>query len=496
MRRLAATLAVLSSCLAGPLPGAQAAVLARVGLAPFGEARRKDDVVAPGDSIEAQKAAARAALVERLNQLATWCNDKELFVERDRVWRKVLEIAPDDPNARKGLRYARNVDGSWKDPAPREVKNIGKKWLDDLAKREAATYAPYGDALLALAREPDRAQAERDVLIAEIRTLAPDHAGLHEWLGDVKLGDRWVLPETATAKERRAAIRAQARSVMETDAPVLVATPEAGESALGVEWKFVLQGENVRVLSTGTEEESRRILRACEGAGSLLGFALGTEMRYPGGYTIYVLTEPGQKDAFLAKLPDLSDEERARLSALEGTGIPRSSNVALFGKEPTRRVDAAVRHTIGNVLGITLGVSHKTAWAFEGLGQYLTRELVGTRLTWFVSEAADPAAAGLRGKLMTAESNWIQEAYDLLATGTAVPLDDLLRRDLDRLDVPGALTGYALVAYLLEGQPSATLEFVTRAARGDDPAAITRELLQRTPVELQGRLVQWLSERR
>src|SRR5690606_36061384 len=132
----------------------------------------------------------------------------------------------------------------------------------------------------------------------------------------------------------------------------------------------------------------------------------------------------------------------------------------------------------------------------EGVGQYLTRELVGTRLTWFVSEAADPATASLRGKLMNPESNWIQEAYDLLATGTAVPLDDLLRRDLDRLDVPGALTGYALVAYLLEGQPTRALEFVTRAARGDDPSAIAREVLKRTPVELQERLVQWLSERR
>lgn len=489
VRRLAATFAALLVAGAPALAG-------RPGQPPKG----RDEVPAaakqqPGE-VDAARIAARASLIQRWNQLATWCNDKELFLERDRIWRKVLEISPDDATARKGLRYARNVDGSWKEPAPREMKNIGKKWLEELAKREDESSAPYGDTLLALAKAPERDPAERDVLVAEIRALAPNHAGLHAWLGNVQMGDRWVLPETATAKERRAAIRAAAKTVMESAAPIPVDKAAGGETELGITWKVVLQGENVRVLSTGTEEEAVRIARACEGAGALLSFVLGTDMRYPGAYTIYVLTEPGEKETFIAKLPDLGAEERARLGALEGTGIPRSSNVALFGKESARRVDASVRHTIGNLLGLTLGLSSKTAWAWEGIGLYLTRELVGTRLTWFVSEAADPAASSLRGKLMTPESNWIQEAFDLLSTGTAVPLEDLMRRDLDHMDVPGALTGYAFVAYLLEGQPQATLEVVTRAARGDEPAAIAREVLQRTPVELQDRVVRWLAERR
>lgn len=489
MRRLAATFAAL-------LVAGAPAVAGRPGQPPKG----RDEVPAASkdkaSDVEAAKQSARAALLQRWNQLATWCNDKELFLERDRIWRKVLEYSPDDPTARKGLRYARNVDGSWKDPAPREMKNIGKKWLEELAKREDESCAPYGDALLALAKAPDRDPAERDALIADIRALAPNHAGLHAWLGNVQLGDRWVLPETATAKERRAAIRAAAKTVMESAVPPATDTAKGAETELGVTWKTGLQGDNVRVLSTGSEEEALRIARACEGAGSLLSFVLGTDMRYPGAYTIYVLAAPGEKDAFLSKLPGLSADERTRLGALEGTGIPRSSNVALFYKDAEHRVDAAVRHTIGNLLGLTLGVSSKTAWAWEGIGLYLTRELVGTRLTWFVSEAADPAASSLRGKLMTPESNWIQEAFDLLSTGTAVPLEDLMRRDLDRMDVPGALTGYAFVAYLLEGQPQATLEVVTRAARGDDPAAITRDVLQRAPAELQDRMVRWLAERR
>ncbi len=496
MRRLAATLTITAFGLVLGAPGLAAMTAGGASRkAPSGS----DEITPSGaqmGSIEAQRAAARAGMVERILQLATWCNEKELFIERDRLWRKVLEIAPDDASARKGLRYARNVDGSWKEPAPRELKNLGKKWLEEFTKREDAVAAPYGDALLALARAAGRTVAERDVLIAEIKSLAPNHAGMHAWLGNVQLGDIWVLPETAMAKERRVKIRADAKRLMEVGAPFAPDKPNEAEAAFGIAWKIVLQGENVRIVSSGTEEEAVRIGRAAEGAGILLSNALGTEMRFPGAYTIYVLTEPGEKETFLAKLPGITDEERTRLMGLEGTGIPRSTNVALFGKDPVRRTDAAVRHTIGHVLALTLAVSHKTAWAWEGIGQYLTRELVGTRLTWFVSEGADASSADLRGKLMTPESNWIQEAFDLLSTGTAVPIEDLLRRDLDRLEVGGALTGYALVAYLIEGRPDAVLEFVTRAARGEDPAKITREVLEKTPGELQERLVQWLSERR
>ncbi|MBL8863161.1 MAG: hypothetical protein JNK02_14285 [Planctomycetes bacterium] len=499
MSRLAATFALAIACSGVPAAAAPVTPGGKPEARPAPRAGSRDEIAragAPAQTAEVVRLAARSALVERLNQLAAWCNEKELFVERDRIWRKVIEIAPDDAAARKGLRYARNVDGSWKEPAPRELKNLGKKWLDELPRREAEAYTPYADTLFDLARQDGRAPAERDGLVAEILALVPNHAALNAWLGRVPLGERWVLPETATAKERRLAIRAEARRVLEVGVPLAAQAPTPAEAALGVPWARVLQGDHVRVVSTASEEETVRIGRAVEGAGALLASVLGAEMHYPGAYTIYVLAGEGEKSTFLANLPGVSDEDRARLARLEGTGVPGTNDVALFARQGAGRVDAAVRHTIGHLLAKSVGVSHATAWAWEGLGLYLTRELVGTRLTWFVSETADPVASGLRGRLMDPETNFIQESYDLLATGRSVPLEDLLRRGLDQLDVAGALTGYALVAYLLEGRPDVVLEFVRRSARGDAPAAITGELLGRTPAEVQERLVQWLSERR
>jgi hypothetical protein len=63
----------------------------------------------------------RADLIQKLLGLATWCNDKELFLQRDTVWRSVLGLEPENAAARQGLRYARDAAGKWKDPAPREV---------------------------------------------------------------------------------------------------------------------------------------------------------------------------------------------------------------------------------------------------------------------------------------------------------------------------------------------------------------------------------------
>ncbi len=455
---------------------------------------RADDVAASG--LETRIAEARAGLVDRLNALAAWCNGKQLFAERDRLWRRVLEIAPDDPTARKGLRYARNVDGSWKDPAPREVKNIGKQGLDELPQRELEAAAPYGDALLPLAQDEARTSAERERLLAEIRAYAPDHAGLHAWLGEVQMGDRWVIPETATAKERRAFLRAGAQAALAAGATLRTEQAYAEEKALGVEWRAVVQGPNVRVLSTGAEAEALQLARASEGAATMLAAGLGGEYAYPGGYTIYVLTAPGEKEAFLQHLPGVGAQDRERMMALEGTGLPQTRNVALFSTDPARRLDAAVRHTIGHLLSLNLAVEPRTGWAWEGIGLYLTRELVGTRLTWFVSEDADPATAGMRGKLMTPESNWIQEAFVVLTSPRPVPVAELLQRDLDQLGVGGALTAYALTAYLLEGRPDAAAEFVRRSAAREDPAVYSVELLDLTPIQLHERLVRWLSERR
>src|SRR4051812_21991868 len=93
------------------------------------------------EEMQRVRAAARAVLVKGLLDLAAWCNSKELYLERDHVYARVIELESDNLDARKGLRYARNPDGSWKDPAPREMKNRNPKALEELPAKRAESVA-------------------------------------------------------------------------------------------------------------------------------------------------------------------------------------------------------------------------------------------------------------------------------------------------------------------------------------------------------------------
>lgn len=448
------------------------------------------------DPLEAARAAARATLVKRLDDLASWANDNELFAERDRLYKRVIEIAPDDAVARKGLRYVRGVDGSWKEPAPREARNMNKKALADLPAREAAATAPFSKAILDLATAPERTPQERDSLLAELRAAAPDDPALHELLGEVRMDDRWVMPETVRAKERRKEIKSAIAEIKAGVAAPHADAPTDAEKVLCAEWRVVLQGAHVRVLSTGTEQEADELLRAVDACGDLVARTLGGDPVYPANYTLYVVNDKGAKDAFLARLPDVSDADRARLAKLESAGLPNSSNVVLFHKVAKNRVDGAVRHTLGHLLAASAGLSPSIGWAWEGFGMYLTRELVGTRLTWFVTESRDAGAAGLRGKLMNPETNWMNEALTVLTASPAISLEAVMKKGLDALDLKDVVVGYALAAYLLEARADTAAAFVTSVAKSGSPSASALEVLKSSPGELQEKLTRWLTERR
>ena len=95
-------------------------------------------------------AKSRSELIQRLLALATWCNEKGLFLQRDNLWRSVMALEPENVDARKGLRYSRDGQGRWKDPAPREVKDRNTALLPELAKRRSEAVGTWRDELLVL----------------------------------------------------------------------------------------------------------------------------------------------------------------------------------------------------------------------------------------------------------------------------------------------------------------------------------------------------------
>jgi hypothetical protein len=464
-------------------------------------APRASAITPPGpvDAFEEAHTAARTALVGRLLALAQWCHDNELFEDRDRAWRAVIEIDTDNLEARKGLRYARNVDGSWKEPAPRPAKNRNPAALDKLPAKRAEAIGPFRDAMLAEI-EKDKVSCDvRKSVFTEILTIDPDDEPVHHLMGesrDEKSG--WVLNETVTARPRRTALKAAIEAGKAAAIQTSPATPNDDDKVLSTAWNCGTEVENVRVLATGDVSQCEKISKACCFTAAAYEAVFGTPASYSPGFTIYVVARPGEKEAFIGKIPGLDDSQRAVLKRTIGGGIPGTWKIAVFEQDPARMQDCSVRHALAHLLYRGFKVGTSNAWVFEGFGLYLTREICGTRLTWFASGkgVATEGKNSPRAKLMVKDSNWMNEALQTLSRDPAPDLSKVLEVDLPNMSVDDMLISYALAAYLIEGRPQETPAILKAIGEGTKSAEALHAALGLTVPELQQHLVQWLKERK
>lgn len=445
--------------------------------------------------LAAERGLARKALVERLLKLAAWCNTKELFLERDRVWTQVIAIEPDNLEARKGLRYGRNTDGSWKEPAPREAKNRNDKALQELPARRAEAVGAFRDRMLALLDEHKADRAVRAEVLDEVLAVDPDDEKVRGLLGQAKLEDgTWAMAETASGKRRRGEIRDAIQGALAGAPPAEGTEPNDLERTLVDGWSSALATPSVRVLATVDAAEALKIAAACEASLTAIEAACGVEGRLPEGYTVYALS-PGDKDAFVERL-GLSDEDRARLAAMPSSGIPGLERVFVSDPDPAKRLDAAVRDVMTRLLSQAFQVSSKQGWVWEGFGLYLTREVAGTRYTWYILASPGADQDSLRGTLLSPTSNWMNEALGLFDGPEPPDLGATMAKDLSEMRIEDMIVSYALAAYLAEGRPQETPALLARIGAGAPPEEAVRAALGLSIPELQDRLTRWLKERR
>ncbi|MBI5363680.1 MAG: hypothetical protein HZA53_10915, partial [Planctomycetes bacterium] len=233
------------------------------------------------------------------------------------------------------------------------------------------------------------------------------------------------------------------------------------------------------------------LARKLEATVRLVSALFGVEERVPSEFTFY-LAPGAARDAFLERHPAYDAERRAACAKTPGAGVPGGTNTALFESEPRRRDDCAVRNALWQLLRLDFGIDMTHGWAFEGLGLYLSRELVGSRLTWSV--LARPDAEALRAGLLAPESNWMSEGLKLLTTPGAPELG--LDKPVKELAIADLVVGYVFSAYLLEGWPDRAAAFLEKTGAGKQTAETSRAVLGMSMEELKERLVRWLGERR
>lgn len=504
---------MLSSCSIASRPQHRVAPLARLALmlwtlvvlalqpCAFAGPREED--------FEAERAGAARELLTGLTEYAEWCSDKKLWVERNRALEAVLALDPANLAAKRGLGWVQVADGVWEPAKDRKPpKNYDPGALKEAPERYAAAVRPWRERLMALVEQHAATLTpfQRESVYAELLSVDPDDAYARGARGEVKGPRGWVLEKTLVAKARRAEVRALVQGALAAvPAPVDV-EPEAQDLNYQVPWRASVGTDRVRVFTTGERAEALRAVQVLHASRDVFDGLLGVHVDLGEVLRVYLLCDPASKAAFLEHIPDLSAERRAFYAQLEGTGIG-PANAAWWAPSPERRLDGIVRHVLGASLTAEFGLTVDTAWAWEGLGLYLTRELVGTRLTWYVRQTETGGTVAARGvqvdwtkKLQTPGTNWMNEGYRLLRARETLGLGAVLTRPLNKLTPEDLFVAYVVGAYLIEAE-AAELPNLLRTLGGKHrpaqagPAAIQGALGLGLEA-FHGRLTRWLKERR
>ena len=439
--------------------------------------------------------AACTLLVSKLLGLATWCNEQQLFAQRDKLWHAVIALEPDNLDARKGLRFGRNTDGTWKEPAQHDVKDRNPKALEEFPAKRSAALSTWCDTLFALLEKEHASPALSNEIYDEILSVDPDQEHVHDLRGESKGAEAWVLKESVIAKQRRADIKATIAAA-KSDATSKPVDPNDADKKISPTWASTADVCGVRIFSNGDANECNSIGQIVYAACRLFTMLYALPAKLPKGLTVYSFTSTAARDALLASLPQLSDADKKTWMGAAGMGLPNTYSVALWHPDPKRRLDCLSRHLVMHLMQEAWSIDGRQGWVYEGMGLYLSRELCGTRLTWFGLATSGAEAEKRRGRLIAPESNWMNEALQLFEGEKPPDLAELMGKSIEAMGVDDMLAAYALAAFFVEGHPAECAELLRQIGFAEPPATAVKRVLGLTLAELQTRLVRWLKERK
>jgi hypothetical protein len=451
--------------------------------------------------LDSERVAAREALLEDLEGLAGWCTRKRLFLKRQGVYESMIHFDPGNKLAMRGLGYIKDKDGNWKETERRvEAKDWNQSAARQFPKKRAEAVEGYRDTMFGLLKkyEGQLSSKQTNATLDEILFADPDDARVRKLRGESKRDGIWVLSQTMVAKERRKALRELVIKAFK-DAP----EPTEGlankkEEVFGISWKAVFTTPLVRSLGTGSKSEVSRMTQAMSAAHTYFNGVLSVEANFPAEFTVYTLVRPSDKMAFLMGHPVVDQAYRDFLFQLEGSGIQGSGDLAHWSEDVDRRLDGLVRQAIMWLFAESYQILPKHGWAFEGFGLYMTRELIGTRLTWFVKpsvylvEADDMA---LQARLLDTRTNWMNEANQVLSSPERPKLAFLLGKDVNELTTEDLLYSYVLSAYLIESEYAKIPKIFGRIGKGESSVTVLEEELGLKLDKLDEHVRRWLSER-
>lgn len=466
------------------------------------------ELAASRGDLEKDRTAARGRLIANLEELAAWCGKKKLYASRVGVYESLLHFDAEHTEALRGLGYKRGRDGAWTPPKkPKTPKDWDKSAARAFPEKRSEVVLEYRDEMLGLLEKYSEQldEASREAVYADILFADPDDAKVHELLGEVKVGEQWVLVETSRAKEEREEMNAALQAAFASVPVAQESEPNEREEALGIEWTTVYGTPLMRSIGTGEKAEVERVIKAMHAAKAYFNTVLVKEgaedggANYPESMTVFTLTRASDKLAFLMGHPAIEGAYRKFLMDLDGSGIRDTGDFAHWAPDEARRIDGLVRQGIAWLLADEYGIGLKQGWLFEGFGLYMTRQLLGTRLTWFVRESkylTPKEDQALKARLMDSRTNWMNEAQELFTKGKPTNLNFLLGKNVNQLTTEDMLYSYVLAAYLLEAEQQKLPELLGKIGAGTTSQVAFEEVLHLDTKRLDLRVQRWLTERR
>lgn len=437
--------------------------------------------------------------VYELEALAKKCQSAKAFVERNATWELVLLLDPDHAAARKTLGHKKDrKTGEWNVPErSRTPKAAAAEVADPLRAERMAALDEFVSKCITRIDASDLPARTKRRVEDRLLELAPENDSLHERAGEVRDGDKWLLQETVRAKTQRKA-HEKLRGDLKTAAPEATeGTVDAAEQTYGVTFGKAWETPLVRVVSAVGEAEAQETAKRAHATYTYLDALLGTEFKQAAG-TLYLFEGAEATKTFCNAYPGLEDGQRTLFGGLLCAYLDHH-HANSSSKKREERLDGAVRMSIARHLAWTTGTYSKHGWIAEGLGIYVTHQMVGTRLIFQVRDADGSTSKGgqkQEDRMKRADADWLALARTTLEGKNPPKLAFTLGRDVNTLTRGDVLVANALVAYLLEGcEPGTALRVFLKIGREDmSSAQALADELGLDPPALERRLVRWLKE--
>ncbi len=412
---------------------------------------------------------ATKSFVAELEKLAEWADKQKLFRERNRTDELILVLDPENAPARKALGFEKK-NGAWtKSANPKESGNLATDGMKEFGERRQKANDAFLGAMDQLLKD-ERGMIDGDLknrIASDMAAVDREDPRARAAGGETNVANKWVLSETANAVIRRGLVTKLAKAALAAVPAAGGLTPEEVESSLGIGWPSRAATKSARCLCTGDAKEAPRIAHACEAAAEFFAKLFDEKVVLPDSFTIYALTDTLARDTLLAKYPGIPAAERTAGKGLGGFTLPGGSRFACWGPQPPERLDQSVRRAFGVLLERAFGIGSQQGALHEGLGLYLTYQLIGTKLTWYIGprKYAVSGKDVLQDKLHKNETDWMAEAKALLAKPDHPPLKAMLAHDLNDLTPEEMLYSYLLAAYFIEGSPDDSPRFIRALCR-------------------------------